>query len=117
AKLHEIAVNTGLLAFINKLPDGYQTLIGPQGKRLPGSIAQKLILARNLLKSPRLLIIEDIFINLEKDEKNRIFKYVLDKRKKVTVIVVTKDPDIIAMTERVIHMDNGKVVPDTKKIK
>ncbi|MBK8515096.1 MAG: ATP-binding cassette domain-containing protein [Saprospiraceae bacterium] len=117
AKLHEIAVNTGLLAFINKLPDGYQTLIGPQGKRLPGSIAQKLILARNLLKSPRLLIIEDIFINLEKDEKNRIFKYVLDKRKKVTVIVVTKDPDIIAMTERVLHMDNGKVVPDTKKIK
>ena len=115
--LHEIIVNTGLVEFIQKLPSGYHTEIGPQGKRLPGSVAQKIILARNLLKDPRLLIVEDIFKNIEKQEKINIFRYILDKNKERTVIVVTKDTDIIALTERVIEMNKGKVSSYSKNNK
>ncbi|MBL0101683.1 MAG: ATP-binding cassette domain-containing protein [Saprospiraceae bacterium] len=68
-RMFEILDNIGLTSFINQLPLGYSTQIGPQGKRLPGSVLQKIILARNLLKEPRLLIVEDIFKNVEKTEK------------------------------------------------
>ncbi len=115
--LNEIVNNTGLIEFIQKLPLGYQTAIGPQGKRLPGSVAQKIILARNLLKNPRLLIVEDIFKNIEKQEKINLFRYILDKNKERTVIVVTKDTDVIALTGRVIEMNDGRATAISKNKK
>ena len=115
--LNAILSNIGLIDFINKLPMGYETIIGPQGKTLPGSVAQKIILARNLIKNPRLLIVEDIFKNLEKHEKMKIFKYILDKNQRRTVIVVTKDPDIMALTERVLELNDGKIESISKNTK
>jgi ABC-type bacteriocin/lantibiotic exporter with double-glycine peptidase domain len=109
-KISEVLDNIGLTSFIHQLPQGYNTEIGPQGKRLPGSVTQKIILARNLLKEPRLMIVEDIFKNIEKKEKLQIFKYILQKNAERTVIVVSKDPDIMQLTDRIITLDDGKVV-------
>ena len=109
-KISEVLNNIGLTTFVNQLTQGYSTDIGPQGKRLPGSVAQKIILARNLLKEPRLMIVEDIFKNIEKKEKLEIFRYILKKNEDRTVIVVSKDPDIMQMTDRIITLDDGKVV-------
>jgi len=109
-KILEILGNIGLASFVNQLTLGYETEIGPQGKRLPGSVAQKIILARNLLKEPRLMIVEDIFKNLEKTEKLKIFQYILQNNKDRTVIVVSKDPDIMQLTDKIITLDEGKVV-------
>jgi len=108
-QIFEVLDNIGLTSFIQQLPHGYNTEIGPQGKRLPGSVTQKIILARNLLKEPRLLIVEDIFKNIEKSEKLLIFKYILRKSADRTVIVLSKDPDIMQLTEKVITLDKGKV--------
>lgn len=109
-KISEVLDNIGLTSFIHQLPQGYNTEIGPQGKRLPGSVTQKIILARNLLKEPRLMIVEDIFKNIEKKEKLLIFKYILQRNAERTVIVVSKDPDIMQLTDRIITLDDGKVV-------
>lgn len=109
-KISEVLNNIGLTTFVNQLTQGYSTDIGPQGKRLPGSVTQKIILARNLLKEPRLMIVEDIFKNIEKKEKLEIFKYILKKNEDRTVIVVSKDPDIMQMTDRIFTLDDGKVV-------
>jgi len=109
-KISEVLDNIGLTTFVNQLTQGYNTEIGPQGKRLPGSVSQKIILARNLLKEPRLMIVEDIFKNIEKNEKIQIFRYILKKNEDRTVIVVSKDPDIMQLTERIITLDDGKVI-------
>lgn len=98
-----------LSAFVQQLPDGYSTIIGPQGKRLPGSVAQKIILARNILKNPRLLIVEDIFKNLERSEKLRLFKNVIKISAQRTVVFVSKDPDIMKLTDKVFTLEDGKV--------
>jgi ABC-type bacteriocin/lantibiotic exporter with double-glycine peptidase domain len=108
-EVKDILINTGLSSFVANLPQGYLTLIGPHGNKIPGSVSQKIILARNLLKKPRLLIVEDIFKNLEKDEKLKIFRYILNPSKKRTIIVVSKDPDIISLADKVIHLNDGKI--------
>jgi ABC-type protease/lipase transport system fused ATPase/permease subunit len=95
--------------FVQQLPDGYSTMIGPQGRRLPGSVAQKIILARNLIKNPRLLIVEDIFKNLERTEKLQLFKNILKSDFSRTVVVVSKDPEIMALTQKVITLKDGIV--------
>ncbi|MFZ1455007.1 MAG: ABC transporter ATP-binding protein [Saprospiraceae bacterium] len=108
----------GLSPFIEQLPDGYASNIGPQGRRLPGSVAQKIILARNLLKNPRLLIVEDIFKNLERKEKLDLFKTILETNKSKTIVIVSKDPDIMKLTDKVITLEHGevsKVVINSKK--
>ncbi|MGB4958707.1 MAG: ATP-binding cassette domain-containing protein [Saprospiraceae bacterium] len=110
----EMMNHTGLNEFINNLPQGYDTQIGPQGKRLPGSVNQKIVLARNLLKRPRLLIVEDIFRNLEKTEKLEIFKYILSHSEKPTVIILSKDPDVMKLTDRIITMDDGHNIASNK---
>lgn len=117
-KIGEILNQVGLTSFVQQLPEGYSTKIGPQGRRLPGSISQKVILARNLLKNPRLLIIEDIFKNLERKEKLDLFKTVLDTNKSKTIVIVSKDPDIMKLTDKVITLEQGevsKVVLNSKK--
>lgn len=107
--ISEILDHVGLTSFVQQLPEGYSTHIGPQGRRLPGSVSQKIILARNLLKNPRLLIVEDIFKNLEKYEKLDLFKKILDRSLPRTVVIVSKDPEIMKLTDKIITLDDGQV--------
>ncbi len=109
-KLMDVLNNVGLSDFIQSLPNGFETLIGPKGKRIPGSVFQKIILARNILKNPQLLVIEDIFINLEKNEKLKIFEYVFSDKHNWTIIVITRDKDIIKMADKLIVMDAGSII-------
>jgi ABC-type bacteriocin/lantibiotic exporter with double-glycine peptidase domain len=98
-----------LYSYIEGLPDGLNTHIGPQGKLLSGSVAQKLILVRVLMRNSKLLIIEDIFKNLEREEKINILKNVFKIKKGITIVVVTKDTDIQQMTDKTFFMEKGKV--------
>jgi ABC-type bacteriocin/lantibiotic exporter with double-glycine peptidase domain len=108
-KIYRVLELTGLVEFLHQLPEGYQSMIGPQSKRITSSTAQKLILARNLLKEPGLLIVEDIFNNLEAEEKRTLFRNILSPENKLTVIVVSRDPAIQAMTDRLITLKNGRI--------
>ena len=98
-----------LYSFIESLPDGLNTHIGPQGKLLSGSVAQKLILVRVLMRNSKLLIIEDIFKNLEREEKINILKNVFKMKKGITIVVVTKDTDIHLLTDKTFFLEKGKV--------
>jgi ABC-type bacteriocin/lantibiotic exporter with double-glycine peptidase domain len=108
-QIGDLLDQVGLTSFIQQLPNGYATKIGPQGRRLPGSVSQKIILARNLLKNPRLLIVEDIFKNIEKKEKYDLFQRILDKKYQRTIVIVSKDPEIMKLTEKIITLDDGMV--------
>lgn len=108
-RIYRVMELTGLVDFLHQLPEGYQTMIGPQSKRITSSTAQKLILARNLLKEPGLLIVEDIFNNLEAEEKRTLFRNILSPENKLTVVVVSRDPAIQAMTDRLITLKNGRI--------
>jgi ABC-type multidrug transport system fused ATPase/permease subunit len=108
-KIYKVLELTGLVDFLQHLPEGYQTMIGPQSKRVTSSTTQKLILARNLLKEPGLLIVEDIFNNLEAEEKRTLFRNILSPQNRLTVVVVSRDPAIQAMTDRLITLRNGRI--------
>jgi ABC-type bacteriocin/lantibiotic exporter with double-glycine peptidase domain len=112
--IREVLDQVGLTKFVQQSPDGYSTIIGPQGRRLSGSVAQKIILARNLIKKPRLLIVEDIFKNIERTEKLELFKNILNTSFPRTVVVVSKDPEIMALTQKVITLKDGIVSSITK---
>lgn len=104
----KVLKQVGLDELIQNLPNGFSTMIGPQGKKLPASSVEKIILARNLLKRPRLLVVEDIFNNIEKNEKVQLFRTIMDRKQGRTVIILTKDSDIMKMSDKVIVLESGQ---------
>ncbi|MBK9737593.1 MAG: ATP-binding cassette domain-containing protein [Saprospiraceae bacterium] len=108
-KVSSVCEKILLLDFIKTLPQGYNTMIGPQGKKLSRSIIQKISIARNILKNPRLFLIEDFFSDIEKYEKIKIFQYLQKQEHNWTLIVISKDSDIIQMMNKVVEMENGRI--------
>lgn len=104
------AEGVGLASYIQGLPEGYRTQLLPGGRNIPGSIRAKIILARGIVSSPRLLAMEEFFSNLEPFDRERIADYLTDKNKNWTLVAVSDDPILAARCDRVVIMDHGKIV-------
>ena len=104
----------GLLDFIKSLPNGYDTVLDPQGKKLPRSISQKLILARSIADRPKLLLLEDILEHIEDFEKKSIIDFLMEKDNPWTMISVSSDPYFVSAAERVLTISDG-VIQEVRK--
>ncbi|MCK6639263.1 MAG: ATP-binding cassette domain-containing protein [Bacteroidia bacterium] len=105
------AVNcVGLTDYVNSLPEGFETKIVSGGMRIPGSVARKVLLARALTGQPRLLLLDDLLLGVERKEKQRIMEHLADSARKWTMIVVSNDPVVMKECERVVLIEAGKVV-------
>lgn len=89
--------------FIEKLPDGYDTVIGDQGVTLSGGQRQRLSLARTLLKDPPILVLDEATAMFDPEGEASFIeesRKVLDER---TVILITHRPASLALAGRVLH--------------
>jgi len=101
----------GLVDFVNKLKDGLYTKLLPTGKGIPGSAVRKIILARCMIKQPKLLIFNDYFDKLERAEKNTIIQS-LCSDETGSLIAVSTDPYLMKKCDRVIIFDAGKIIAE-----
>ncbi len=97
---------------INMLPLGLNTPILAAGKGYSETFIQKLILARCLAKEPKLLILNDYFNNFSKQERLSLVEMLTHPVQIWTLIVVSNDPLIMAACDRVIYMQDGKMLED-----
>lgn len=101
-----------LLNYIQSLPKGLETMVLSEGKTLSNSIKLKIILARCIAENPKLILLEDTFGQLEGGLRNRITEYFFNKKSKWTVFITTNNPDYLKMLDRVIVLENGKIIAD-----
>ncbi len=101
--LHELCEITGLGSFLATLPAGYDTELDPAGKRLPGSVVQKILLIRALAPRPSLLIMEEPFFGIEEAYSLRIAELIL-KDNDTTVIVATENVHFAGRCDQIIHL-------------
>ncbi|GAB4417216.1 MAG: ATP-binding cassette domain-containing protein [Bacteroidia bacterium] len=99
----------GLMDFIQSLPKGLDTMILPDGPRFPESIVRKLILARCIAKRPLLLVVEDFFSILTRDERRRLIDFLVCDEIS-TLLIVSNDPDVAARCDKVFVMQQGTIV-------
>ena len=85
-----LAKDVGLENFIAALPIGYDTELDPTGKRLPGTVVQKILLLRALAHKPGLLVMEEPWQGIEAQYKSSIQNLLL-QLKHTTVIIATND--------------------------
>ncbi len=98
---------------VTALPMGYRTLIGDIGSGLSGGQRQRLLLARALYKRPRLLVLDEASSHLDLANERAINAGVA--RLRATRILVAHRPETLAMADRVITMERGRIVADTRR--
>ncbi|MFW6097867.1 MAG: thiol reductant ABC exporter subunit CydD, partial [Chloroflexota bacterium] len=106
----DAAKRAGAHEFITRLPDGYQTPIGERGVRLSGGQAQRLALARALLKDAPILILDEPTAHLDL-ENIRLFQDALQSSGHGrTIITITHRLNTTQHADQLIVMDSGRVV-------
>ena len=95
---------------VQALPQGLRTPVSAGGGSLSVSNAKKLLLAQALVGQPRLLLLEDIVQHLEGQDRIGVIEMLCDRTRPWTLLVVTPDPLFLAACDRVVVLDEGKVV-------
>lgn len=94
------------------LPDGYHTLVGERGVTLSGGQRQRLGLARAFLKNAPILILDEATSALDSDSEAIIQCALMDLMRGRTVLAVAHRLSTIASFDRVLVLEEGKVVQD-----
>lgn len=108
-EITQLAEKIGLIEFIQSNKDGYDTILDPLGKRLSKKIKQDILLLRVLIGKHRLLLLEEPFNHLEKEQKDAVINF-LKNEKNATIIITSEDESTIKECDVILKLVNGKLV-------
>ncbi|MCU0432330.1 MAG: ATP-binding cassette domain-containing protein [Bacteroidia bacterium] len=104
------AINVaGLTDWLHTLPEGLSTRLVGGNQRVPGSVMRKIILARSICANPRLLLLDDFLLGVERGEKERVLEHLFSLNRKWTVVFISNDPFIMQKCERVLLLSDGRL--------
>jgi ATP-binding cassette, subfamily B, bacterial len=92
-----------------RMPDGTGTVIGPRGLRLSGGQIQRAGAARALVRSPQLLVVDDLSSALDVETEARLWERVGDGGF-ATALLVSHRTQVLERADRVVVLDSGRVV-------
>ena len=113
-KVKKAAKAANALEFINKLPNGFNHIIGDRGVRLSGGQKQRIAIARAILKNAPILLLDEATSALD-SESERLVQVALDNlMSNKTSIVIAHRLSTIRNADKIIVMDQGRIVGEGK---
>ena len=90
--------------FVKKLPKGMETVVGEKGSGLSEGQAQRLAIARALLKNAPVLILDEATSALDIDTEERVLKNIMKKEKGRTCVVTTHRPSVLSVSDHIYEI-------------
>lgn len=110
AEVEDAARRANAHEFIVKLPDGYETFIGERGVKLSGGQQQRLAIARAILASPQILILDEATSNLDTESEQLIQASMATLLAGRTTFVIAHRLSTIRRADLILLMDEGAIV-------
>lgn len=111
-QVRDAAKKANALEFIEKLPDGFETLVGERGVKLSGGQRQRIAIARAILKDAPILILDEATSALDSESEQLIQDALQKLMKGRTSIVIAHRLSTIAKLDRIIVMEDGRITED-----
>jgi len=111
-QINEAITKANALDFIQKLPKGLDTLVGERGIKLSGGQRQRVAIARAILKDAPILILDEATSALDSESEKLIQDSLVKLMKNRTSIVIAHRLSTIAKLDRIVVLDNGKIIED-----
>jgi ABC-type multidrug transport system fused ATPase/permease subunit len=110
AEIEEAARRAGAHGFIAALPDGYATRVGQRGRTLSGGQRQRLSLARALLRDAPVLVLDEPTTGLDAAARDALLGPLARAAAGRTVVLISHDPAVVALADRVVEIEDGRIV-------
>ncbi|MBH9400130.1 ABC transporter ATP-binding protein, partial [Pseudomonas aeruginosa] len=107
--LREVARAVGLLEEIEAWPQGWDSDVGPGGALLSGGQRQRLCLARGLLSTAPLLLLDEPTASLDAASEAQVLRSLLGLRGRRTLLVVTHRPALARLADQVLVLEEGRL--------
>jgi ABC-type bacteriocin/lantibiotic exporter with double-glycine peptidase domain len=105
---------TGLSPYLSKMPLGFNTIVDPEGIKVPRNIQNRILLARAIATNPKLLILEDPLDHVNQEDKKKIIEQLTSPANRWKVIVSSVDNTWQEFIGNSILLENGNVVLSRK---
>jgi ABC-type bacteriocin/lantibiotic exporter with double-glycine peptidase domain len=107
--IFEALDTVGLNQFLKEQPNGLETVLYPEGKQMSYTIAKKMILARAIIKQPKIMILEDPLDQFNLEETLKIIHYLTDTKRPWALIVVSSKKSWRAQCNQTITLEKGEI--------
>ncbi len=98
--------------FVQKQPNGFETMVGERGIRMSGGQRQRIVLARVLARKPQILILDEATSALDNESEIAVQKAIDSLRGKITVFAIAHRLSTIINSDHLIVLENGKVLEE-----
>ena len=102
----------GAAEFVERLPEGYETVLGERGFSLSGGQRQRIAIARAILADPQVLILDDATSAVDATKEHEIRAALSEVMAGRTTLVIAHRPATIALADRVAVVEGGRIAEE-----
>lgn len=105
----EVCKKVGIHDFIISLPNGYHTILKEDATNISGGQKQLLSLARALLTTSKIILLDEVTSSLDPNTTNKIINLLNELKKDHTIILITHNKELMKIANQIIVLQNGKM--------